>query len=68
MNLRRASLLLFAASSLLAQAPDAWETLLSRLRLRPNRQGAYQFLSRGWEFDGTWRQELALTRLRAAGE
>ncbi len=68
MNFSRASLVLLAASSLLAQAPDAWETLLSRLRLRPNRQGAYQFLSRGWEFEGAWRQDLALTRLRASGE
>lgn len=68
MNFRRAPLVMLAASSLLAQAPDAWESLLSRLRLRPSRQGAYQFLSRGWEFDGAWRQDLALTRLRASGE
>lgn len=68
MNFSRASLVMLATSSLLAQAPDAWETLLARLRIRPNRQGAYQFLSRGQEFEGAWRQDQALTRLRASGE
>ncbi|MBL0313390.1 MAG: hypothetical protein IPP78_11910 [Holophagaceae bacterium] len=68
MYFRRGSIVLLVSSGLLAQAPDAWETLLSRQRIRPNRQGAYQFISRGQDFEGVWSNDLALTRLRASGE
>ncbi len=42
--------------------------LLSRQRFRSDRQGAYQFITRGQEYEGVWSKELALTRLRASGE
>ena len=68
MYLPRASILLLVSSGLLAQAPDAWEMLLGRQRFRSNLQSAYQFVTRGQEFGGGWRNELALTKLRASGE
>ncbi len=67
MGLHRASIVILLSSGLLAQAPDAWETLLSRQRFQP-RLGAYQFISRSQEYEGTWRSDPALTRLRASGE
>lgn len=68
MAYRRASILVLVSSGLLSQAPDAWEALLSRQRVRPDRQGAYQFISRGQEFEGPWANELPVARLRASGE
>ncbi len=60
--------MILITSGILAQAPDAWDTLLARQRIRPNLQGAYQFISRGQEFEGGWSNDLALTKLRASGE
>lgn len=68
MCFRRAPIVMLAASGLLAQAPDAWDTLLSRQRIRPDRQGAYQFVYRGQEFEGAWSNDPALKKLRASGE
>lgn len=67
MCFRRASIVILVSSGLLAQAPDAWETLLGRQRFQP-RQGAYQFISRGQEYEGAWSNDLALTKLRASSE
>ena len=68
MRLLHPSVLVLVASGLMAQAPDAWETLLLRLRFRSDRLGAYAFISRGQEFEGAWSNDLALARLRASGE
>lgn len=68
MCFRRASIVILVSSGLLAQAPDAWEMLLSRQRFQPSRQGTYQFISRAQEFEGTWSNDLALIKLRASGE
>ena len=68
MSLRPSHLLLLLSPTLLAQAPDAWDQVLGRQRFRPEDQGAYQFISRGQEFEGAWRSDVQLTRLRASGE
>lgn len=68
MDFRRASLLILAGSGLLAQTPDAWELLLGRQGFRPGRLAAYQFISRGQEFEGPWRGDPELAKLRASGE
>ena len=52
MCFRRASIVILVSSGLLAQAPDAWDSLLSRQRFRPVSQGAYQFISRAQEYEG----------------
>jgi hypothetical protein len=65
MYFRCASIVILGSSGLLAQTPDAWETLLGR---QLDRQGAYQFLSRGQEFEGAWSSDLSLTKLRVSGE
>lgn len=65
---RLASIVIAVSPGMQAQSPDAWESLLSRQRFRPDRQGAYQFISRGQDYEGPWSNDLALTKLRASGE
>ncbi len=68
MSIRPFHLLFLLSPALLAQAPDAWDQVLGRQRFRPEDQGAYQFISRSQEFEGAWRREAQLMRLRASGE
>ncbi len=67
-SLRPLFLLPMALAPLAAQTPDAWDQLLARQRFRPEDQGAYQLVTRGQEFEGTWRFDRQITLLRASGE
>lgn len=68
MSLRLSCLLVLPSAVLVAQAPDAFDTLLAHQRFSPDGSSAYQFLSRGGEFDTSWSGDPELRRLRASGE